>query len=296
MVSEVREHPSVATLSEQERAVRDRSIGRILLDSRKITLRDADKIINFQKREALLFGEAALKLGLITPEDLRRALAEQFAYTYVAPGEAKFSKELVTAYQPTGEEAERFRAVRSHLLLRWFSAERRGLVVVSPSKGDGRSYVAANLAVALSQAGERTLLIDADLRNPRQHAVFNVPNDRGLSLVLGELSAEPGEVMLPFFQNLALMPAGPRPPNPQELLSRQAFRTLLATMQRRYDVILVDSPAAAENSDAEIVAARVGGAMVVARKNRTRVAELTKLEQKLLDAQAQVVGSVFNCY
>lgn len=296
MGSEVKENVFLAQPGAQSKGVRDRSLGRILLEAGKISLQDADRIINYQKREGILFGEAAVKLKLITADDLRRALATQFSYPYVRPGDVKFSKELITAFNPFALEAERFRGVRSQLLLHWFNEERRALAVMSPSEGDGCSYVTANLAVALSQVGERTLLIDADMRKARQHRIFNVPNDRGLSMVLAELAGDSCEIMLPFFQNLALLPAGPIPPNPQELLSRAAFKNLLADCQRRYDVIIVDTPPFSGTSDGEIVASRVGGVAVVVRKSVTRVAELAKLEQRLQDSNVPLVGSIYNCF
>lgn len=296
MGSEAKEQAFSTPLADQEKAVKDRTLGRILLESGKISLQDADRIISYQKREGMLFGEAAVKLKLITADDLRRALATQFSYPYVRPGDVKFSKELVTAFNPFSAEAERFRGIRSQLLLRWFTSERRALSVMSPSGSDGRSYVSANLAVALSQVGERTLLIDADMRKPRQHRIFNVPNDRGLSMILADLAQDSCEIMLPFFQNLALLPAGPTPPNPQELLSRSAFNELLEDCQRRYDVIVVDTPPFGETSDGEIIASRVGGAIIVVRKNYTRLGQLAKLEQRLQEGNVPLVGSVYNCY
>src|SRR5512139_1275869 len=165
---------------------RDSRIGAILSEEGKLRAGDIERVMEQQRASGLRFGEAALGLGLITAEDLRFALAKQYDLPHLLPGNESISSELVVAYEPFHPRAEELRALRTQLLIRWSNAglRRRVLAVVSPRAGEGRSYVAANLAVLFSQLGERTLLIDADLRTPRQHRIFNVPDRVGLSAVL----------------------------------------------------------------------------------------------------------------
>src|SRR5438552_6732065 len=200
----------------------NRSIGAILMDSGALSPEDAERILLFQKENGLRFGEAAIRLGLLTEADIQFALSRQFSYAYLrAAGDKKpLSDELVAAYQPFSPRVEQLRAIRSQLMLRWFdkAEQRQVLTVIGTENGEGRSYLAANLAVVFSQLGERTLLIDADMRTPRQHRIFNIPDRIGLSAVLSGRAGRGAMVPVPAFGTLSLLPAGACPPNPQELL------------------------------------------------------------------------------
>src|SRR5712692_10666447 len=162
------------------------------------------------------------------------------------PGNERINSELVVANDPFHTRAEELWALRTQLLIRWSNAEARHrlLAIVSPGSGEGRSYVAANLAVVFSQLGERTLVIDADLRAPRQHRIFNVPDRVGLSAVLSGRADASAVVPVPEFGTLWLLPAGGCPPNPQELLSREALAVFLRELRADFDVILFDTPPA----------------------------------------------------
>src|SRR5260221_4226524 len=164
---------------------RDGRLGGILVAEGKLQAKDIERVMEMQRTSGLRFGEAALRLGLITAEDLRGAVARQYDLPHLLPGNESISSELVVAYEPFHPRAEEMRALRTQLLIRWSNAglKQRVLAVVSPGSGEGRSYVAANLAVVFSQLGDRTLLIDADMRTPRQHRIFNVPDRVGLSAV-----------------------------------------------------------------------------------------------------------------
>src|SRR5204863_100999 len=158
---------------------------------------------------------------------------------------------------------EELRTVRTQLLIRWFNpaAGRRTLVVASPGAREGRSFIAANLAVSFSQLGQRTLLIDADFRAPRQQGIFNIADRFGLSSVLSGRADLSVAAPVAGITGLAVLPAGPVPPNPLELLSRGSFAALLGRAQAEYDVILIDTPPASEYADAQSVAFGVGVAI-----------------------------------
>lgn len=272
----------------------DRSIGKILLDAGKLKAGDAERALRFAKEKSIRFGEACLQLKLVTQADIDSALSRQFDYPYLHPGDANLSEELVAAYQPFSPQVEALRNLRTQLLLRWFNPERKVLAIVSPSRGDGRSYLAANLAVVFSQLGERTLLIDADMRDARQHELFKLSNQYGLSALLtGRVSGEAVE-RVNHFANLSVLPAGAAPPNPLELVSRPEFRDMLMHESANFDVILMDTPAAQTSSDAQAIAARSGGALLVAREDRTRIEAASHLSASIQSSHAEVVGCVLN--
>ena len=274
--------------------IRDRSIGRILLDQGKLKPGDAERALRLSKEKSLRFGEACVTLKLVTQRDVDAALSRQFDYPYLRPGEADVSEELIAAYHPFSPQVEALRALRTQLLLRWFSDERRVLAIVSPSRGDGRSYLAANLAVVFSQLGERTLLIDADLRAGRQHGMFNVSNQYGLSALLNGRVNGTAVERIGHFGNLSVLPAGAIPPNPLELVSRSEFKDVLASQACNYEVVLIDTPAASTSADAQAIAARTGGALMIAREDRSRIDALARLTSSLQSTNAEVVGCVLN--
>ena len=138
----------------------ERSIGAILVEEGKLTAAEVERVLERQHREKIRFGEAAVRLGYITPEDVRFALAKQYDMPHFTPSSEGPSRELVAAFAPFHPRTEEMRALRTQLLIRWYNPEqgRKSLVVASTEAAEGRSYVAANLAIVFSQLGARTLL------------------------------------------------------------------------------------------------------------------------------------------
>ena len=273
-----------------------RMVGQLLLEAGKLNEAGAKRVTDLQQKENLRFGEAAVKLGLIKEVDLHHALASQFDYAYLAPGDGHFSPELVAAYEPFSLQVERLRALRAQLMLRWFSTGHKALAITGIHAGDGASYLAANLAVVFSQLGERTLLIDADLRHPRQHVLFNLGHRPGLSDMLAGRAGLSAVTCLPSLLNLSVLTAGTVPPNPAELLSRAETPIKLGDFAEHYDVILIDTSPAESDADAIMVAARTQGSLLVLRQDRTRLAYAAAFKGHLNSAGASLVGSVLNQY
>ena len=276
-----------------------RSLGGILIDSGLLTPEDAERVLLLQKEYNLRFGDAAVRMGLLSEADIQYALSRQFAYAYLrkTPGDKKtVSDELVAAYQPFSSRVEQLRAIRSQLMLRWYDKadERQVLTIVGSQRGEGRSYLAANLAVVFSQLGERTLLIDADLRNPRQHELFFLENQVGFSTILSGRSREEAIVRIPDLAGLCVLPAGPVPPNPLELLNRLNFDEFMIQAKTSFDIVIIDTPALSIGEDAAMIAVRNGAALAVARSAQTKVAEFADLVQGLMNTGVNVVGSVLN--
>ena len=250
-----------------------RSMGVILTDAGRLMPADVDRILGFQSDTGSRFGDAGQALGLMTEDDVRYALSVQFEYPYM-PRDSMLSRELVAAYQPASQAVEDLRALRSQLMLRWFDtgADRKGLAVVSASPGDGRSYVAANLAIVFSQLGERTLLVDADLRRPRQHRLFNLGNHAGLSDMLIGRAGRETVVGIGALRDLSV----------------------LQSLGEDFDVIIIDTPAASACADAHTVAVRAGAALLVARQDSSSVPQMAHLTHGLREFGVTLVGSVLN--
>ena len=275
-----------------------RHLGAILMDEGKITPSDAEQVLKRQRELGWRFGEAAIELNLITDSDLRQALAKQYEFPYLAAGPDGVSKELIAAWDPFHPVVEELRGVRTQLLIRWYSPEagRRTLAIVSPSAREGRSFVAANLAVVFSQLGSRTLLIDADFRAPRQQSIFNISDRFGLSSVLSGRADLSAAVPVTGLTGLAVLPAGPLPPNPLELLSRPGFVNLIAKAQAEYDMVLIDTPPATGYADAQSIVFRAGDALLVSRKDQTRIGDTERTVRDLSDASGRVVGTLMNAF
>jgi len=274
----------------------DRSIGEILVSIGRLSPDDVARIFVEQKKRGIHFGDAAIALGLATEEDVRFALSHQFRYPYLQRGESKVSEKVVAAYDPFSPQVEALRAVRSQLMLRWIGtgAGNKALAIVSPGRGEGRSWLSANLAVVFSQLGARTLLVDADLRHPTQHRLFGIDNRSGLSSILGGRATSNVVFRIQSLLDLSILPSGPVPPNPQELLARPLLGRMLLQLGNSFDVILIDTPPASEYAESMAIAARAGGALVVSRQNQTRIQSLNEVLSHLGDAGATVIGSVLN--
>jgi len=276
----------------------NRNVGTILVDDGKLTAAEADKVMLLQQTHGMRFGEAAMHLRLIGEDDLRRALAKQYDFQYLDSGTEEVSREVIAAFNPYHPRVEEMRALRTQLMIRWYNPQtgNRALAIVSPGSQEGRSYVAANLAVLFAQLGHRTLLVDADLRNPRQHLLFNLSDRIGLSAVLSGRAGSNAASAIAGIHSLKVMPAGPTPPNPQELLSRGGFAALLKEAETDYDVVIVDTPPAGHVADVQAIAYRTGSALMLARRNHTRVADAAEVARELADCGIRIVGTVMNVF
>lgn len=272
------------------------AIGEILVSRGLLREQDIEPIIARQRSKGEPFGEAAIALKLIARPDLDAALSTQFNYGYLRDGQGTISRELVTAYKPFSRVAEQMRALRGQLMLRWFNGDplRKVLTVVSHQPRDGRSFLAANLAVAFSQQGQRTLLIDGDLRKPRQHTLFHTNHSAGFAGVLAGRAGLEVIENVPGLPGLRVLPAGAVPPNPQELVGMPHLADLLEHAMEQSDVVLIDTPAASTCADAEIMAARTGAALVVARRHRTPLRGASEFTRRLQDTGVALVGAVLN--
>ncbi len=283
---------------EKADTVQDPALGDILRRTKGLTNDQVEQALNYQREHGVRFGEAAIALGLARQEDVTWALAQQFHYPYTPAADAKLNDELVVANAPFSEEVEAFRDVRSQLLMSVMGPDdnRSAVAIVSPNVGDGKSFIAANLAVAFSQLPGRTLLIDADLRSPRLHEVFAVESNRGLTGILSGRAEQRVIKPVKHLPNLYMLPVGVVPPNPSELVQQPAMSLLLRELLHKFDYVLVDTPAASKGADARIIATHCGAALVVGRKNSSSVPALQGLVKQLGKGSVKVAGMLVNEY
>ena len=283
-------------VTEEGPNVADRSIGSIIAETRHLTAEQVEKVLRHQREKGIRFGEAAIALGYASNDDVLFALSQQFHYPYAAEDRRKANPELVALNQPFGVQAESFRAIRSQIMMRLFNEgqDRRAIAVVSPDSGDGKSFFSANLAVTLAQLGGRTLLVDADMRGPRQHQIFGIDNNAGLSGILSGRAESKVIQQVAGVPSLFVLPVGITPPNPLELVERPAFGLLIRELLSKFDHVVVDTPAAMYGSDCAVIASRCGAALVIARQDKSRVDQLEELVSNLAETPAKLAGVIFN--
>ena len=283
----------VATTEALSEPARDRSraIGAILVEQGRLKPNKLDEIQRYASGHRLRFGEAAMKLGLIDQQDIDVAIAQQFNYPVVGRGQGGVSDDVIAAYMPQSEMIEPLRALRSQLNRRW-NADHRILAVTSPGRGEGRSWLAANLATLFAQMGKRTLLIDCDMRHPSQHLMFNLNNAAGLSAMLTGRAGREAVCRIHPQLRLFVLSAGPLPPNPQELLERPVFELVLELFGQQYDMLIIDTPSISEVADAQVVAARADAALLLARRGHTVQSQLVTAMKSFNECGVNVIGSV----
>lgn len=255
-----------------------------------------EAIRGFQRRKGLTFGEAAITLGLVRRDSLFLALSKRYNYPVLNFGgdEARFSRELVVGFQPFSAGAEAFRTVRSGLATGPLSQGKNAFAVIGAHTGVGATYFAANLALSFAQMAVPTLLVDTNLRKPRLASLFGVDQKtEGLVEALTHSDNHAPPVAVDIVPGLSLLVAGATAPHPQELLSSKEFLNLSQNAQRNYGVVIYDTPAALDNADAYVVASRVGSAILLGRRNRTKVADIKTVSQALEGFQCEIAGTVF---
>jgi non-specific protein-tyrosine kinase len=190
---------------------------------------------------------------------------------------------------------EALRLLRVNLQFAAVERPLRSLVISSSEAGDGKTTIATNLAIILAQAGQSVILVDADLRRPTVHQVMDVPNRSGLTTLLIDDEMDASSVLAPTrFNGLSIIPSGPQPPNPSELLASERMRRRLAQLRDMADVVILDSPPVLAVSDPAILAALTDGALLVVNSARTRGQHAAQAVTTLQNAGAHLLGIVLN--
>ncbi len=296
----------------------DDELTRRLIALHNLSAAEVERISDVMRVMNVSFLEAAIHVGLLALKDIDEASAtlpdtgeddqpgiietlvrRQAAarnLTVIADVVVKPSRQLVIAHAPDDPRSEAIRALRTELLLRNEPGLRCNMLsLISASAAEGRSQLAAELAIAFSQLRCRTLLVDADLRRPSQHRLFNADNHVGLTqaLIAGGGARLLGIEGLP---HLWLLTAGPTAPNPSDLLGGERTEALVAQWRRDFQFVIVDNPPIGEFSDGLIMAALTGRVLILSRANISTHQSMKEMLRRLVSTQSRIVGSVINSF
>jgi len=203
-------------------------------------------------------------------------------------------RKLITKYDPKSPISEQYRTIRTNILFSSVDEEIRTLMVTSSGPGEGKSTTAANLAVVFAQQGKTVLLVDADLRKPTVHYTFNTLNTSGLTSVLTNQMPLREAIQTNDEKNLFILPSGPIPPNPSELLSSRAMQYFMEQALEEFDIILFDTPPVLAVTDAQILASICQGSVLVVSSGNTEKDSLIKTKELLLASNGKILGVVLN--
>jgi protein-tyrosine kinase len=296
---------------EDDKALRTELVAYFHLDAQAV-----GKIFEVMQKSDIRFSDAAIQLGLVSrvdvdeatirtrvnqaPQDsglvetaIRRISSDRRIVLkhgeVVTPG-----SRLILAHDADNARSERLRALRTELLL--LNEGTRGanvVAIVSPGSGEGRSQLAAELAIAFAQLGRRTLLVDADLRNPQQHVFFGADNQHGLTKVITNFEKPIYHPVLGLPQ-MHLLTAGPTPTNPLELLSDGRFEKLVTEWRNAYEFLVLDTPPLSKCADGIAVATLAGRVLLLSRAQHTSYAGTRDMLRRLASTQSRILGAVIN--
>ncbi len=201
---------------------------------------------------------------------------------------------LITQTQPRSPVTEAFRGLRTNLQHSNSKPIHR-LLITSPTPSDGKTTVAANLAIVAAQGGQRIILIDADLHRPRLHQIFGISNRIGLSTLLSGTGYSPREMLqLTKIQNLRVMSSGPIPDNPSEILGSERMDEILKRLDGECDLLIIDSPPALSVTDAAVLAPQVDAILLVVKPDTCNLSSLKQTIEQLKWVEGNVMGVVLN--
>ncbi|HTS14542.1 MAG TPA: polysaccharide biosynthesis tyrosine autokinase, partial [Candidatus Sulfotelmatobacter sp.] len=244
------------------------------------------------------FGGAALDDTFKTVDELRHELDLPVLGTLGRLPEAAQRSgiySLVMLLYPRSAAAEAFRTMRTNVEFTDIDSGLRSILVTSPATGDGKSTVAANLALAFAQAGRRTVLVDADLRKPSIHSLFDLTNTFGLTtLIRSEVISLPQVIRKVDEPNLRVLTSGPLPPNPAELLGSNRMRGIIEALKADADLVVFDTPPSAAVTDAAVLASLIDGTILVVAANATRRQLVRTVDESLTRVGGRIIGVVVN--
>jgi capsular exopolysaccharide synthesis family protein len=202
--------------------------------------------------------------------------------------------DIITVSNPKSPIAEAFRTLRTNIQFSSFDKSVQTVSITSSGPGEGKSTIASNLAVVTAESGKKTLLIDCDQRKPMIHKIFNQSNLVGLSnLLAGEVTIE-NAIKPTAIENLSIMTAGTRPPNPSELLASAKMKHFIEDMKEKYDFIVIDTPPVLIVTDAQLLADYTDGYLLVVSSGAAEKNAAMKAKELLENVNAKILGVVLN--
>jgi non-specific protein-tyrosine kinase len=208
---------------------------------------------------------------------------------------AQLDQSLITVLEPRHPTTEAYRSLRTNLQFSSIDSQLDSLLITSASPGEGKTTTAANLAIVIAQSGRSVILIDADMRKPRQHHFFSLSQSPGLTEALIASDVAPSNyVRATPVPNLSVLTSGKIPPNPAELLGSHRMQQLIEQLHTQADLIIFDAPPVLAVTDAQVLASQVKGVLLVIDSEQTRRAGLARATEALLRAKARLLGAVLN--
>ncbi len=201
---------------------------------------------------------------------------------------------LSTIDNPKSLTAEVYRTLRTNIQFVSIDTVVKSILFTSAIPREGKSSVVANLATSMSQAGKNVLIIDADLRKPSQHKIFDLPNLTGLTTTLVSNVSAFEHIVETKHEGLDILTAGPNPPNPAELLDSQRMKQLLHELTQAYELVLVDSPPVIAVTDATILAQSVDGVILVVAAKEVKREYALEAKERLKKVEARLLGVILN--
>ncbi|MGG3915949.1 CpsD/CapB family tyrosine-protein kinase [Rossellomorea vietnamensis] len=203
-------------------------------------------------------------------------------------------RKLITKTDPKSPISEQYKTIRTNINFSSVDQEMRSIMVTSSGPGEGKSTTAANLSVVFAQQGKKVLLVDADMRKPTAHYTFNLTNTFGLTTVLTRQKALKEVTNPSGVENLDILPCGPIPPNPAELMSSKAMENFLMEAYQEFDILIFDTPPILAVTDAQVLANQCDGTVLVISSGTTEVESAVKAKELLASTKGKLLGVVLN--
>lgn len=208
--------------------------------------------------------------------------------------EDKKAVNLIAHSNPKSPISEQYRLIRTNIRFASVDKEIKSIMVTSPEPSDGKSVTTANLAIVLAQQEKKVLIVDADLRKPSAHYLFNVSNNNGLTSLLTKKDSVEEVISKTYIPNLNILTSGPIPPNPSELLDSKAMETILEELKEMFEYVLFDTPPVLAVSDAQVLANKCDGVIMVVASGKTHRERAVKAKELLEKTNGQLLGVVVN--
>lgn len=206
----------------------------------------------------------------------------------------KHGAPLIVEDKPTSSVSEQFRTVRTNIKFSIIGDSNRTISITSANPSEGKSVFSSNLAATFAQQGEKTILIDADLRRPTVHKTFMISNQKGLSNLLSGSDELDSVIQKTNIDNLDVITSGPIPPNPAELIGSSNFKKMLEDLSRKYDWILVDTPPVNAATDASLISSVCYGTVLVVPQGIANKTDVNNAVEQLKKVHAKILGTVMN--